>query len=81
MTHDGMSPSERDEYETYIIECLQDAGIEDPQPATVLQSLDDEVVSRAVDQIKEDNQVSFKYQATMTVSQLAEVLWKATQSR
>ncbi|HAL68597.1 hypothetical protein HCG45_12465 [Pseudomonas fulva] len=81
MTHDGMSPSERDEYEIYIIECLQDAGIEDPQPATVLQSLDDGAVRRAVDQIKEDSQVSFKYQATMTVSQLAEVLWKATQSR
>ncbi|MBI6923721.1 MULTISPECIES: hypothetical protein [Pseudomonas] len=80
MTHDGMTSKEKDVYERYVIKCLQEAGIEDTSSATVLQTLDKDAFDRAIDQMKEDTDFRFKPESTTTVAQLAEVIWRASQS-
>lgn len=81
MTLDGMSHSERNEYEAYVIECLQEAGIKDTNPATVLKTLDKDAFRRAIGQMKDDFDFCFKPESITSVAQLAEAIWRASQSR
>ena len=80
MTHDGITSKEKDVYERYVIKCLQEVGIKDTSSATVLETLDKDAFDRAIAQMKDDTDFRFKPESTTTVAQLAEVIWRASQS-
>ncbi|MEN5302800.1 MULTISPECIES: hypothetical protein [unclassified Pseudomonas] len=77
-----MTTAEQKEYEQYVMEYLEDAGIVEPTPGTRLVDMDREKLNFAALQLKSDFDASFKLEpSSMTVSTLAQELWKAVKSR
>ncbi|MFJ4066096.1 hypothetical protein ACIPW4_12445 [Pseudomonas sp. NPDC089996] len=79
--NDEMSAAERKQYEGYVVELLEDAGVAEPTPGMHLRDLDKQKLDEAVSRLKSENDVSFKLDMNLSVSGLAREFWKATQSR
>ncbi|MBK4992625.1 hypothetical protein IAE39_000799 [Pseudomonas sp. S37] len=83
MEQDVMSDDERDAYEGYVLQSLQDAlfrklGID---AYTRLDELDEDILEEATEDLRDDFDVSFRQNSNMTISELAEALWTAVKSR
>ncbi|MFJ4454770.1 hypothetical protein ACIP1G_12915 [Pseudomonas sp. NPDC089392] len=77
MEEDVMSPSEKAEYEGYVLEYLAEAGINEPSSSSQLLDLDRDKLKNAIKMLKSD----FDASLNLSVSTLAFELWKATKSR
>ena len=79
---DVMTTAEQKEYEQYVVEYLEEAGVVEPTPGTRLVDMDNEKLDYATRQLKSDFDVSFKLEpSSMTVSSFARELWRAVKSR
>jgi len=77
-----MTTAERREYEQYVVEYLEEAGVVEPTPGMRLVDMDKEKLDFAAMQLKSDFDVSFKLDRdSMTVSAMAREMWKAVKSR
>ena len=83
MEDDVMTPSQRKEYEEYVLRSLREAGADSNllNASTTLDNLDQDILEDATRQLRYDFDASFKQNSKMTISSLAEELWKAVQSR
>ncbi|MNO70807.1 hypothetical protein D3C76_617050 [compost metagenome] len=83
MEEDQMTGAEREEYEEYVLQSLRDAGADTHafDSSTLLEDLEQDILEDATRQLRYDFDASFKQQSKMTISALAEELWRAVKSR
>ena len=83
MEEDVMTTAEREEYEEYVLQSLQEAGAAAHllKSSTLLEDLDEDIVEDATRQLRYDFDASFMQNSNMSVRSLAEELWKAVKSR
>ena len=78
---DELTATEQRDYEQYVVEYLEDAGVVEPSASSRLVDMDKEKLDYATRQLKYDFDVSFKLDSSMTVRAFARELCKAVKSR